>query len=196
MWNWLADLGTRGHGRSRGHGSWDRSRRVRLELEALDHVPHEEVPPLHVLHPVVVLRVVGHVARGLRVGGEARRAVIQGVSSSASCPTGWKYQARHNQCVFFPSSPDSNPMGVDIEVTSIQTCGVRPPAAPPPPPPSTPPTTGTAKSSDDGGAILYIAIGAGVGVVVVGVIIGAMLYFCKVMTKTPPSGSTVTSTSV
>ena len=53
-----------------------------LELEALDHVPDEEVPPLHVLHPVVVLRVVGHVARGLRVGGEARRAGL-GVAEAA-----------------------------------------------------------------------------------------------------------------
>ena len=45
-----------------------------LELERLDHVPHEEVPSLHVLHAVVVLRVVRDVARALRVGREGRRS--------------------------------------------------------------------------------------------------------------------------
>ena len=34
-----------------------------LELEGLDHVAHEEVAPLHVLHAIVVLRVVRDVAR-------------------------------------------------------------------------------------------------------------------------------------
>ena len=39
-----------------------------LDLEGLDHVADEEVAPLHVLHAIVVLRVVRDVARGLRVG--------------------------------------------------------------------------------------------------------------------------------
>ena len=36
-----------------------------LDLEGLDHVAHEEVSPLDVLHALVLLRVVGDVARGL-----------------------------------------------------------------------------------------------------------------------------------
>ena len=36
------------------------------DLELFDHVADEEVPALHVLHAVVLLRVVGDVARGLR----------------------------------------------------------------------------------------------------------------------------------
>ena len=44
------------------------------DLVRLDHVAHEEVPPLHVLHAVVVLGVVRDVARGLAVGAERRRA--------------------------------------------------------------------------------------------------------------------------
>ena len=44
-----------------------------LEFEGLHYVADEEVAPLDVLHAVVVLRVVGDVARRLRVGREARR---------------------------------------------------------------------------------------------------------------------------
>ena len=44
-----------------------------LELERLDHVAHEEVSSLDVLHAVVVLRVVRDVARALAVSGELGR---------------------------------------------------------------------------------------------------------------------------
>ena len=39
-----------------------------LDLVRLNHVADEEVPPLDVLHAVVVLRVVRHVPRALAVG--------------------------------------------------------------------------------------------------------------------------------
>ena len=44
-----------------------------LELERLDHVAHEEVSSLDVLHAVVVLRVVRDVARALAISGELGR---------------------------------------------------------------------------------------------------------------------------
>ena len=71
-----------------------------LELERLHHVPHEEVPSLHMLHAVVVLRVVGDVARALAVGVKRRRARL-GVGEAgdelaqgrrACCGSGWSAQ--------------------------------------------------------------------------------------------------------
>ena len=40
------------------------------QLEGLDHVAHEEVAALHVLHAVMVLRVVRDIAGALAVGRE------------------------------------------------------------------------------------------------------------------------------
>jgi len=45
-----------------------------LDLQGLDHVTHEEVAPCHVLHAIMVLRVVRHVASALAVRRERRRA--------------------------------------------------------------------------------------------------------------------------
>ena len=49
-----------------------------LDLEGLDHVADEEVASLDVLDAVVVLRVVGDVARGLAVRGETRGPRLAG----------------------------------------------------------------------------------------------------------------------
>ena len=45
-----------------------------LDLHRFHHVADEEVAALDVLHPVMMLRVIGHVARGLAVGGQDGRA--------------------------------------------------------------------------------------------------------------------------
>ena len=45
-----------------------------LDLEGLDHVAHKEVTPSDMLHLVVVLGVVGNIARTLAVGSKGRRA--------------------------------------------------------------------------------------------------------------------------
>ena len=44
-----------------------------LELEGLHHVAHKEVATLHMLHAIMVFRVVRDVPRTLRVCGKAGR---------------------------------------------------------------------------------------------------------------------------
>ena len=54
-----------------------------LEFERLDHVTDKEMAPLHMLHAVVVFRVIGHVTRTLRVSPQ-RSGVRLGATHSDS----------------------------------------------------------------------------------------------------------------